>query len=864
MKRKTAIALLSALCAGAFAAGLAACSKEKEPSYTQKFDGENHWLEADDGTKKDVTPHDFSESGVCGCGYDLSGAGDIYKIYSNVTASQISYTNSRGNTVFFDSPLLGYADWIKSLRTAENAEKQISDVSVSGNDITLNFFGGGSQTVAYQYENLYTVTAKVSGSDMYVANVYFKIYYEDGEDIVAPITAAKTLADGKAYILLESGRDYKVDIADLDAISKGGDTEALPRGYTLADSDISQVAFENKNAEVLFNVDNGFYASDIKSIPYSRYYSSTQLRQDPPQGDPTEDKSELKLNVSAGLYSYLLFAPRKTPSMNESDTQAGLTDIILHNADLAAAGVYKIRIDVSRGSATLCWFVGSTSYIHTDENGIPDKYTAISGAAPAGAVSGGGSYGEDSAMNSDLYSGVANEITVSLSSAYSGSQPVLGVRATDDCQVTVTVERTGDVREAVVHPIETVYPAEYLAQTSSPTPQGLLDWARGSWTKEPDVSGAPVLMDVTGQYDVVRDGDGYYRVGTAEGPYLYVAVAGDPIERVSPEANLMNRDNAAGEDEPYRGLYQFTDLSRGDEYNIYKIDYNEFIDAYGAKANSHGLVKLNDELKTFLGYTASGFFGANTTSENLRYLLACKYYPPEGGIPAPGSGTESDPYVVSLGSSNIPAAQNGVTVRFTATQYGAYSFKSELALDGFKLDGEAVTPYLANGTYYVLVSAGEKLTFTATGVSGEIDVGEIDSIAPEDRQTDVDGELVDASRGTTRENAILVQGTRTVRLDLLHDQCADGLYIKFKVALGGQGTYRFNLQPGSRAQLVYNDRTYTATDVLEIQAEANTEYVIFVTDDDMEADDSYILGITKNAAAAASAAALPAEIKKYL
>ena len=223
-----------------------------------------------------------------------------------------------------------------------------------------------------------------------------------------------------------------------------------------------------------------------------------------------------------------------------------------------------------------------------------------------------------------------------------------------------TLERIGDPTPAPTG-IEELVVAEHVPEALE-VPVGLL---------------TGVALD--GSLEFVLDSDGYYHIGTVDGPYLLAKLNGASryMDASFSTAEMSGNKNLhiPGSVNPETNTYPvYAYVSYVDpNADILEVDPNSFIAQYSSACNGDGVVRVTEELRLFLeryaGYMgAMGIYQGAVDAENY-WLIPCYYY-------------QSDATEVAYRSeASQPAVLNGngfyeVTIPANGTAYlRAYGYR---------------------------------------------------------------------------------------------------------------------------------------------------------------------------------------------
>ena len=234
--------------------------------------------------------------------------------------------------------------------------------------------------------------------------------------------------------------------------------------------------------------------------------------------------------------------------------------------------------------------------------------------------------------------------------------------------------------EDVTLPVELQFKLERIGDPT-PAPTGIEELVVAEHV--PEVYEAPVglLQDVAldGSVELVLDKDGYYRIGTVDGPYLLAKLNGASryMDASFSTAEMSGNKNLhiPGSVNPETNTYPvYAYVSYVDpNADILEVDPDCFIAQYSSACNGDGVVRVTEELRLFLeryaGYMgAMGIYQGAVDAENY-WLIPCYYY-------------QSDATEVAYRSeASQPAVLNGngfyeVTIPANGTAYlRAYGYR---------------------------------------------------------------------------------------------------------------------------------------------------------------------------------------------
>jgi hypothetical protein len=589
-----------------------------------------------------------------------------------------------------------------------------------------------------------------------VADVYLRLTYYDSANATTRTAAkAKTNANGVAYFTYTpvAGVSYKVKLADNGATEYDSPT---PEGYSMVEDDYPlpegatslKIYFDDVRGTFL----NAVRYNQIITVPYTREYNfaSTSSSPAPIETNGTTN-GQFTVNLTAGVYSYLCFAPYVKP---ETSTNADETADILNKALSASTGKYKITVT---GGATMYYFAGSRANATVDSNGVPSIINNYTGDGKSNTTE--------------------NSITINNESTSARGDKILGLISDKNVTVTITVERVDDAKEL---------PEVTVKKVTVPT--NLTKWAEKS-------SGETLtLMPITGAFTAVyNETDGYYHVNSASGPILLVTLT-KTVSRFM-EYSLYdyplyaNSENQGVWDDSAMLLNGTGEGDYDEDGNLlYKYDYNDVLKAYSALVNSDGVYGVDKTIYDMLNCLAASSFGIDIldAAKGYEWLLDCKYYAPEGGLAARGSGTTSDPYIIADGTNKIVISNgNSAVMTFNAPSAGVYTFKSTASISvtgaGYITVGDTV--------YVIANEAGETLSLTLTGTESNYSV----TVGSSDTLSAYAGDGLSSSSGTNSNNAVSVLArVYCVKIDKSVNE--DGVYIKFTTPIANtNATFAFQL-----------------------------------------------------------------------
>lgn len=761
-KRKLLVLLLSAVCVTAGAVGLSACNTGGEGNDSTLY--ALYLADTENGTTK--TYNEWLK--------DKLTAADVKD-------GETPYIGENGNWWVGETDLGVSATGPKGDKgDPGNPGKGIASVTMlDGNFIVI--YTDGTFEIVKEAENSPIKLLKAKAVDQNgepVAGAYLKLYYYDTVTYTSKdVDVCKTDQDGIAkfmYAPLE-GKNYVVRLADIDEIDSDHNT---PENYEIADTTFAvpestastqtmEVAFKN----VAGSFSNAVTHGKVINVPYTRKYVEETSSVVETNGTTN---GAFTVNVKTGFYTYICFLPYVSPSATDNTEE---NDRLIANATQAAAGKYTVTVSGGNG-AKISYFVGSLGYMVTDEYGIPYPATAETKGVDA-----------------------LTETSVSLNNDTKSVRGdcIFGISAQADCTVTVTVERTGDAVEIPDPVLITVNPPSNLEKYPNATAGQTL-----------------TLMPVTGAFIAVYGDDGYWHVNSKDGPRLLVQLK----KSVARFMELSLEKYPEGTDLKQGVLYFNGDAGTEGDFDengnpLKKYDYNAVLKAYCEKVNADGVYGVDDKMYTMLNKLAEMGVGLDnqSTAAEYRWLLACYYYAPAGGLDARGSGTEQDPYIIAVGSNSIPSS--GV-MSFTAGSKGVYKFDSTANPaytfpQGVRTYSQ--TEVINNITHYVTYAlideVGEYKIILNSSAKVSVVIDQTESLAPVSGD-DATGVSVQTAAGIMKSSGILGIVYDTAVLN-------DGVYISFTCMLGDSGKYKLTLLgEGSTIEVVGGTGTPSSSVTVDV------------------------------------------------
>ena len=445
------------------------------------FNENKHWHKAtcEHFIERDgYANHSFTD-GVCECGVKESEV-KVYDLYKNSVEYELYFTQ--------------WLDWL--------AENKISEVEYTESGDGIYHYEDGRSEVRFVGER--TITVRATSDDKPVAHVWIMVtlyyngsYYEyngslalglaeTGSDGIAEITFRPIGGYSSEQVVYRARLAETKDIAGYLGIAEEEAAKPIPNRYEAAGAtgaggiEVGENEITGIVAEFNFNYSKGWNAYDTIVLPYARYYTNPL--------DDTSKINEENLTYSfttsgENLFDYMYFIPANNYSFAAANptTPPDQLLIIEQNFAKSASGIYKLHFEVEGDATATLYFwneegVNLGAYHETNKDGTPaGKYiTSISGGtAGNGHYSGG------------------NFVNVVIKPAEGLRYYQLGLKTSETCKVTMTVERTGDYVE-------------------DKTANYTFDWAESDGTKL-SLTGSPKLYKTT-SFALVNVPQGLYRI----------------------------------------------------------------------------------------------------------------------------------------------------------------------------------------------------------------------------------------------------------------------------------------------------------------------------------------------------------------
>ncbi len=792
-KKKIFIALLASLCISAGAAGLAACKPDgAEGRDSALYNLYQKYCETTD------SPASYEEW----LGQVLASIGQPGEPGNPGEPGEPGEQGDPGEDG--EDGLDG--DGIEDITLREIDGKQYFEFKFTSGKIIRIAADGSEKIVSPSF----TIKAVDQNGDP-VKNAYFNISYydnttytsvylkEDGKTATerADAYAFKTNSKGVATFYcfdIDLDKKYTACPASEESINIKGVT-AIPKGY---DTDFGE-SFGMPNTSVDFTKgeDNNFTADAkfILSNSWQNLYDpSSDLqykRYVPDLAKPDEikvDYSPYVKKAAKGRYNYFTFAPR-------TNIPAGDNDVEEYNAlmNKAASGIYRLSWKANRSSANvdLRYYNFETgNYFVFNEDKSPSDTLIIqrSGMAPTDESALQAEYNKYVQVSGDTpyaawleeykatFSG-GNYIDIEVNSDQATKSFSLAFISDSNCEVTISVERIGDV-------------AQWTDESNE------IDCPPNA-PKEIDKEGS--VKDVPLDAKVVKGSDNYYHLNDANGPVIYVQLK--KATRVNPNSMeylaaypIDNPGPGSDPSQPTTGSVFIYTENRFDEATNSGVhvhtDYTKVVTGYAAKANSDGLYRVNDLLLQVLKNYCSSFFSYGESY----WVAACSYY---GPVP---DGTENAPYEIE--NLNTDGEFEG-TLNSSGKTYFVYKPQTE-GYYGFTATTQGVSLEITHDgvteiddTYYMHLNALEEFVFSASGTAGKVNLHVISLSANTIIAWSSNGNLESGTEEHPIEVKAAHNGVTLVSID--HTAYNQPIHVSLYVLFGGDGTYKLTVYGSSNA-----------------------------------------------------------------
>lgn len=658
-----------------------------------------------------------------------------------------------------------------------------------------------------QETTAFTVTAVDNNGDP-VADAYFNLGQTDNFN--SRITkegtfttnsslyySVKTNAKGLATFYTfpeEHSAGYSVYIADPYSISQDGQSNGVPKGYSinfgtdhgmnLSSARFIQGEDGNYSVTVNFIIDNSWNSlfDGTDDLVYKRYAT------DPLNSDEiTEQKEPYVKRSVKGKYNYFSFNPYNV-NMPAGDLADSVIDEIIQKARDAASGVYRFSWTANTSKANVQLnafnFIGG-SYFVSNEDGSPadSLISQRSGTVPTdadvlqkeyatySAAAGHSALGYDAwlAQYSASFSG-GNYVDLRVEEDQASASFCLGFLTDINCDVTITVERIGEV---------TKWTNTY---STKDMPTG----------EKPAMENDGRMIDVPLDSVIVKDGKGVYRLGSESGPEIYVQLT-NPTRVNQNSMEYLTNYSTLDPDSTTASVFNYytetIDEATNTGVRAY-TDYTDVVKGYSALANTDGGYPVNDLIKEILENFCRGYAGWSNYDEY--WVAACYYYG------APSDGTEASPYDLTSGSNSVNLHTSGTTyLSFRPTDTNYYTIKTSSGT--LNVDGGIVI----DGTVYVNVQSSQELVFTLEG-SGTATVT-IGTVAAKNTiEYSIDE---NAAEHGTEENPVACECSGVYQINIDHSAYSGKIVVDFTAQFMADGEYTFEIFGSSTATIEINGET---------------------------------------------------------
>lgn len=706
-----------------------------------------------------------------------------------------------------------------------------------------------------QETTAFTITAVDNNGDP-VADAYFNIGYgesqfterltKSGTTTTNAVNyyAVKTNSKGVAtfYLFPEAGEHtYNVYIADPVSISNDGAVPNVPHGYTLnfgtshglnnTSAEFSKGADGSYSVTVNFIVDNswGSLYDSANDLEYKRYAT------DPLHSDEiTEAKKAYIKRAVKDKYNYFSFSPYNL-KMPAGELNAEEKNTVTQKAIDAASGVYRFSFKASNSGAHVQLRVFdflNGSYFVKNVDGSPAESLILqrSGNAPTDsgelqaayqqyrAAEGNSALGYEAwlAAYTASFSG-GDYVELKVEQDQASAMFCLGFVTDINCDVTITVERVGDVTKW----------SNTYSTASMPEDE------------EQAVENDGRILDVPMNSVIVRDDDGVYHIGSLTGPEIYVQLKNPTrangsfsMEYLS-DYSETSAGPGGGTTSEHLTVFNYYTETVDEATNTGKreyIDYTDVVKGYAALANSDGGYPVNDLLKTVLENFCKSYVGWSSYDEY--WVAACYYYG------APSDGSEASPYDVNTGNNSVILNSTATYLSFRPATSGYYV----LSTNAGTLAAEGGT--IIDGNVYAYASSSQGITFTVTGSgTATVNIASVPANSvigySETFSQNPDGTFTQNTVGTA-ENPVRKSGSGVYQVNIDHSLYSGKVAVDFTAILDADGNYRFEIFGSSTATIEVNGRLLQSGSSVAL---TNATAVRMLFDD--VSDGTFFINVTK-------------------
>ena len=825
-KRKILVALLASLCVSAGAAGLAACSDNKDYHDPALYAAYQAYVRAagDNAMTYEDWFADIMNKLLKG---GLDGAQGPQGEPGDDGVDGIDGEDGVGiedvNIIDIDGK-----DYFEFIFT-------------SGKIVRIPVDGEGEKIVTPSF----TIKAIDNNGDP-VANAYFRVGYDAGNymtEYLPNATAIRTnnKGIGIGYAWLKEGVDeYRVSTSDPLDINL---VEAVPKGYSVSFEEFGYSTMTRGNdgnytVTVNFKIDNSWAAlfDESENLVYRRYMTDLgdesngyEYRGDPTNPDDiTVEYEPMVKRVNKNKYNYFTFSPY-SDVMGSSDVSDTVMNKNFAKARTAALGVYRIRWTANNSAANVTlnyfnFFRGNYAQRNDDGSPADTLVTMHSGNMPTDSNLLNERYEQykyyngSTALNysawlleyEKTFSG-SNYVDVEVTTDQASAVYSLGFISDMKCNVTITVERIGDV-------------ATWTEQSSKyPMPE--------NEPKAENKTGS--VKDVPLNSTIVKGSDNYYHVGTADGPVVYVQLT-KPTRVNNENSMVWLSDYEIPPSTPFESARKATKfIFSRDEFDEESnsgvhihTDYSAVVQGYGQLANNDGLYPVNDLLKTILENFCTEYYdestGTNWTNYEYYWIAACQYY---GPVP---NGSQEAPYDLSTGSNTVTLGSGTTYVSFRTTSAGYYSFSAK----GATINATDATEI--NGVYYVKISAYSEYVFSVSG-SGSATV----NVSTINASRTIQYSMEESVEKGTAEHPFTAYGTGVYLVNISHN--AYDSRLAFDLTAMETGTYSIKIVGSNTAEVLDNNYASLDGKTITLYEDAATRFWL----DDSTGSASFFLVITR-------------------
>lgn len=467
----------------------------------------------------------------------------------------------------------------------------------------------------------FTSSNKGGLADVHFAIGYFDMYGEDASWMTIYEYYGVTGEDGYAYFDFTPANANSEVTYSIYLAAESDEVDVYPLGYeaNLSEVELVEGTF-NYTLQFIDNTDSFMFA-EITPVPYTRV---------PGETEPVETKEDLTFTINPGEVKYFSFTPYVTPAGVEDDMFASLQAI--EAAQRAAAGVYIVQFNNNFIVAQAYNDIQTTWYDNFG-TGMPWQLDD-SNANFLSHVDG----------NSNEYN-AGNYLFYDLDTTRVGKENGFYVTLLDTVteaqEVTITVERLCDARELTTNVINIDMADGAVSYANQNAPEG-------TWT----------LAPVDGSFEAVLGTDGFYHLGSVNGPVLYATIV-KPNTQVAnvPFVDIPEGDGegeAPGEFAFMYSEYPEDETINGIQYVRNMYSYYDIIcgetNSYSAFVNNDGTYPVTEQIYEILNKFSMNFMDNYLAEYGYEWLLACGYYAEQIDVTVPADSANSQEFTIKAGT----------------------------------------------------------------------------------------------------------------------------------------------------------------------------------------------------------------------